>query len=708
MRQKNHIVLILLLWALGVGGFAQAKQGYFAVADFQSFLHSLSNFTFGKGLHSEAMQPFLSAPRASVEEINKLFHQRYALSPLLVAEILDGRIECYYEGSEFTIAIGYVDAAAAAAILDKITVAMGTIMEYPPAFVGVAQHRVLRAGRAGENLFVLEGERLMAAAAFSAERAEELLEKLRQRSSYRSSPAHAVFYSDPRGELYENRALRPYAKLLESLALPGVSAPSLAELNFNAGRIDASITHQNSAALLPLLADGALSPQLLSWLPSGVDSAVALHLRWDHLLPFIREQIAATGDSTLKAELQLGLTFLKMAAAVDLEEGLLAQLQPGVVIGMLPQSSGGGFPLFSGLGLGSTFAVVQMREGQRAHAEFKKLFAFMGKLAAKDGVGGGLRSVLIGTQRVDYIKYYAGMISPCMAVVGNDIIVTTNIALMRTLLGEHGNGDDLRGDLDFTMLSRSLRGFEAARGFVYQRYREVPMGVAGGLSGVVMASFLRSTILPHISEVSQEVDRSRVLISLRSFGALLQRYRRSRDGRGPSSLAELLYREEIDPAIFEIDLPKVRFLAIHGKRQREPQLYYPMPDGEVATLYTDGSVRIHAPRSDGFVATTEAPVLSHGLGAPGDFAVQPPSQGQLFIDLLKSSGRHFVSSLDFALFPGMESFNSPRSSNIAILTVHDENLVTKARVGHLLSSANQLAYSAVTLLLLSSGIDIIF
>ncbi|GEM_PF-6303688 len=683
----------LSLFFMFLSSLVVAETNYFSVSDSQTFSNNVIKFAFGNSVYDGTLDGFLDEPKQVMAKINTVFFNKYYLNPLLVTQMLNGRIECYTNKKGFALSISYASAAKASDILDKITQSMGVIMNTPPMFVGTSQNRTLKTGSAGEIIFILSGKRLMMAVTDTAEHSKILLKSFNSQTNYQMSPAQFVFYNNPTESLSDNRYLRAYAQIIKDFGLPGVSAPTLLELNFKQQAIDATMTNYKTQALLEILKKQSVSTDLLNWLPKDIDTGIALNIKWDSLICVLQSYLSKTGDANLAIQLNLVETFCKMACGVDLDSKLLKGLESGLVFGMFSQGSGGGFPLISTMGVNSSFMVLKMRNPKQVSQQFKKLFSFLAKQASGDSMGGGLKSIEIEGYKTYYIKYYAGVFAPSITVVDNYLILTNNLTVLKKLLqGKSVKYNVLSKDLDFMRTCKLTGQTDLATGFWYQRYKPISMGFIGGLGGVAMSSFLIKSVLPHFESANKADKKTDTLMSLQLLGRVLVSYRQNHQGNLPNTLAQLLYEEQINPDIFKELIKRIVYLKVEDKKNKQPQMYTALPSGDLATLYTDGSLRVHSPLSDGFKVAKQAQVLSRGLAGIEQFGSLKQSKGQIFVKLVKKSTQKLLSSFDFALFPALSDFESHHSSNLLLLNAKKQNIVSRIHIGHILTSANQLTY----------------
>ncbi len=695
-RLLRASVVVLTCWGLLLAPY-QARAGVVVrmeVDDAEKFRTDMRQFLTGQGLDSFQMKEFLRAPKREWNAILDRFNDQFGFSPRLIDALSTG---------EVTLAV-HTDGAVLGARHEKAALVAPFVPQLAKLFEGFphlnaeamsagGRSRVLVPGPTGTVLVESAGTRLVIAAgedqATVQSRASEFMDGKMQRLADRKDlpaelrgPGLIVMQAAPGlpggGPIPGAPQLPPQIQ-----EMFGLSTPSFTRVYFKGGDMRISqYVPSRKPIFYALYLPGPVSKSALSWLPTESEAATGLHVQVSQLIPMILEM-----DKTGEMGIAPMLEQLKAMMGMQFQDELLAHVGDEIVIGQLPMKRGGGFPLFSAIGLGSTYAVISLKDAAAFDAGLQKLLVFLGNMASMDTVGGGVKETVVGGTPVRYIRLGAGVISPCFAIKGDDLVVTSNVPLMRYLLRGHGTWNSITTDGDF-QANLALLGGELKSSFSYSRYHASEAGagnVQGTLISVAIISILSAMLLPALGKARARARSVSNMSDLKQIGLAAMTFHMDHD-RLPKDLSELepdyLGAGFIDGVsevihycpVEGVDIPADRPLAYSRVAQGRDGLNILFGDGHVA-FHPAGSMEHAAAMALESVPSRKA----------GEVPAVP--EGLLHPDKLKqfmmTEARNLGKTIDFALFPSLAEFSREGSSNISLLEVTEEGLLSTSKVGHL-------------------------
>jgi len=511
-------------------------------------------------------------------------------------------------------------------------------------------------------------------------------------------------------------------------AAPGVSRAFVA----NERMVSVAFTQQNmDMGLCSMIKKGPVSDTTLAWADTSVSSLATFHINAAAFPEIVQAVINASENPQLMPGYQGILAQVKMMIGLHLEEDIFHTFGDEMMIMIYPGHKGGGFPLFSLLGLNSGAAVAKLADSDTFKSTMQRLTPLINNLAQKDRVGGTIKTITHNGTTINYLKLFAGAISPCYAITDGYLVMTTNVPLMRHVLDSRGK--DRLVDTAAFKATLAECGESPGAMFSYSQpiTNEVPTFAQSLVSTqLVLAAgtVLGALALPELAKSRRYAQSTRCKNNLRQIGTALSMYIMDNGPAFPERLGQLapdfLWEEELlycpNAAMkhgqyhylngLTDTTPSDAIVAFDrkGNHARGRNILY--VDAHVAFMSEEQFIQELSQNIEKFNAhySEEAlqlaeEVLSGQETAAGTDDNRSPQVKKLFDEsawqkFLFEEGIKLATAVDFAIFPSGENFTAARKSNFANVTISSEGFVTKRYTGHMFggSSETLLVVIAVT------------
>lgn len=668
------------------------------VDDTKDFGASMKKFLGGEGFDGAQMQEFLQAPKREWDAILDRFANEFGFSPRLITTLLSGRVVARIDKNAFFIGSIQKDAeevnslvAETKKLLESSSDIKAKIEEGQDAIrITVSTPgSVLLVGAKGNRFVVAGGQDQKAAEQlcdhFIVGVLESILDKgdtcpeLRGKGILMMQDASAMIGDDAAVDG------RP-----ASGAAPWISGPSFSRMYFKDDDLWV-IGYIPGRKSLPgsLYVEGPVSESSLDWLPVACESAAALHFNLAELIPTLLENEGGAEGQPAPGIGQ-SMEMVKRMFGFDPQNELLTHIGDEMVFGQLPTEKGGGFPVFSAMGLGSVYGVIRLQNPMAFEAGLDKLLTLLGGIAAQDTVGGGLRRTTVGGLTVRYLRVACGVLSPCFAIKDNYLVVTGNVPLMRFLLTNHGSWKTLTEDGDFRA-NLALLSEKPTSGFSYKRYRhrDGAGGATAAMTGIAITGILAGKLIPALSKARGAARETVNMNTLKLLGMASLMFKQD-NNRYPENLKEITKGGLVNQNILKGESEAIYYCRPEGANPSpiRPLMYSFRSAGNkqgMNILFVDGHVAFHPAGSPKYQEALTLKAMPLNPGAAKEAA--PGAPGSLTADrfnaFLTTEARNLAMSVDFALFPTVGDFSREGSSNISIVDVRKSGLFSKAKIGHI-------------------------
>lgn len=527
-------------------------------------------------------------------------------------------------------------------------------------------------------------------------------------------------------------------KTIRALNLPGFQG---AQLRFFRDRdYIRSVVLYNTAkdkGLSKLFKKGPISESLLKRIPAESVTAGGLHFDVSALLKTIRECAAASENPQLQMGVSMGLMTAQGFVGMDFDKELFQALGDEIAFFQLPSARGGGFPLFSMAGLGSTCLMVNVSDREKLSAGLDKLLKFAERYASKDMCGGGVVRTKIHGTDVKYLKVFSGVLSICTAIQDDVLLITNNLPLLELLLAKKYS--PITGDPDFSRTLTSAGG-KLRCGFSYCRYIKNASG--GGMMSaylsVSMISVLAGMLLPALTRAREAARKTQCMSNLRQIGIGATSFsdKDLTHGKYPKTVEQLITSGEIlsqnvlrcpsrkghtghgyiftfpaqntNPADCIMGFDKkgnhgnyrnVLFLDCHISKMTEHafhKLAEKMMKPPYKKYYSDADLA----KFKAVIEGTES--SSNG----SDKSIAPVVTGLKNMDsFLEKQAFQFLSKIDFTRFPALGVFSEKSCSNLALFQKLDSGLLLDKQTGHI-GSGSASGMSSIAVIAIIAAIAI--
>ncbi|MFH1022822.1 MAG: type II secretion system protein [Planctomycetota bacterium] len=679
------------------------------VDDIGDFMKGLERFAIGNGLDSPAMQEFLKAPKAEWNAILDRFAAKFGFSPRALSKLLSGRLVFVVRGKAGLIGSAPKDPALA----DKALAEFERLFQKVPFGPGLRRDGEFRldfGDKSGEGGLLLGGKGRVAFAlgekwadAESLARAflaGSLDGKIPLRDMPPEMTGRGIVYYQDTGALAAGEEPTA-AKAVKALGIPGLSTPAMQRLYFenDALWIMNWSPLPEKKGLSALILEGPVSDKTLGWLPADCNAAGAVRFNPGGLIPEITKSFIASGDPDLAMGVPGVMMQVNMMLGMDLQGDFLAHLGDEIAWGHLPSAKAGGFPLLSAIGLNGFYAAVALKDATKFQAGLDKLLTLAGPLAAQDTVGGGVFTTAIAGTNVKYIKAFMGVIAPCFAVKDGYLIITTNLPAMKYILEGRDSWKTLATDEDFQK-TLAAAGGKPGMPFSYARYEAPSGGSSGGavLTSVAAIAILAGLALPAFARAREGAQSARGMADVRNLAMALCVHE-ANESQYPATLGALVTAGVLDAAFAE--RAKAEGTVYHyippakgAAEEATIPLVHCRSKGkkEILVAYLDGHVARVAEETPEYRKILElksvpwpAGVVEKNETAPAGNELNPETMEEFLV----TEARNLAKTVDFAKFPAGEVFATAGSSNIAVMDVRKDGILTKSRMGHVFGGSIQ-------------------
>ena len=474
-----------------------------------------------------------------------------------------------------------------------------------------------------------------------------------------------------------------------------------------------------------LVKKGPVSADTLKWAHESCGFMLAAHADLAAIPSVAQSIVEATGDQGIKKMYQTAIAQVQVMAGFYVEKDLFGSLGDEILILSLPREKGGGFPLFSLLGLNSCAAVIKLKDAGKFSDTADKITAFLSGLARMDQVNGGLRTQEYKGMNIQYMRVACGVLSPCFTVKDGYLVMTLNVPLMKHILDLHG-GPGITDTEDFKQVS-SLSGDNLGTVFTYTKPVSEEEGLRMGsfmapAAAVWIAGMLGGLLAPSLGRARSSARRTACMNNLRQIGLGCTIYAQDKDGRFPPGLKTLVPDYVADARIFHChasEKPGTSYVYLSGLTQAssaEAIVAFDKVENHGYkgrnVLFVDCHVEWmnemkfrsalgkmlkekYKKQYDQKAVEEIARVLKsssaaqEGRPAPADKLSEARLEKFTFRNIrrfLIDEGKKIGSTIDFALFPRMETFPAARKSNFTNVTVKDNGIYTRSHTGHLIGA----------------------
>ena len=719
-RRLKPCVVLLTCWGLLLAP-VQVQAGAIVkveVDDAAAFRTEMRQFLTGQGLESPQMQEFLEAPKKEWRAILDRFEKEFGFPPSLIDTLCTGQVSLEIHQDGLMLGVLHKDEASAGSFLTELaklldgvpqvkaeitTTEGGSKLRIPMpegAFLmEAAGRRVVIAGGADEEAVQSMAEEFLAGKARRLADREDLPAELR-------GPGLIMMQAPPMAPV-DKSSPGPLPLSPQVQEMLGFSTPQFTRVYFDDDdMMMTSYVTSRKGLFQALYLPGPVSEQALAWLPAECQFAAAYHVQPSQFIPMLLE---------IEKKKPIGITMALQIAIGSLgfnpQDDLLAHVGDEIVLGQLPMKRGGGFPLISGLGLGSSYAVVNLKDPEAFGTGLEGFLTVLGALAAADTVGGGVKRTRVGDVPVSYLRVGSGAISPCFAIKGNNLVVTSNIPLMRYLLEGHGTWEPITTDRDFQK-NLALLGGELTSFFSYTRHQPQQAGAGSTetvLLSVAVVSILAAMLLPALSKARGRAREVSDLSMLKQVGLAMFTFQMDNEDRFPKDLKELV-PTYLTADSFEGQREVIHYCPPEGTevQSQRPLAYSRSRAREgLNILFGDGHVEFCPTDSEKHTAALALEAIPLEPGEkPAEEPAPPALESPLNPDKLGrfalAEARNLGRTIDFALFPSMAEFSREGSSNIGIMEVREHGLLSMYKMGQMGQGEGNIMVAAAVVGLLAA------
>jgi hypothetical protein len=506
--------------------------------------------------------------------------------------------------------------------------------------------------------------------------------------------------------------------MIDALNIPGM-AETASRSFFEKGRARSVtfIRQDTGLGLCSLFRPGPVSDATLAWADETAEGFAAFHAALNDFPQVIRSVIAASENPGLPAMYEGILSQAEMMTGIHPEKGLFELLGDEMILLMYPSGTGGGFPLFSLLGLNGMALAVKLNDQTAFTATSQTIAALLSKAASMDRLDGGLRTLEHEGISIMYIKAGAGLLSPCYALKDGYLLFTMNVPLMKHLLGAR----DRSSLADTAEYRRTLEECGGETGSVVTFEKSVEgspfmRDLGNSIVSLGAAAVIGGLLHPRLGTARTMAKRAQCMNNIRQIGHALMMYAMDRDEKFPDSLDELtgfyLDRKALqcpeapDPALSYHYLPGLStnapwdaIIAFDRKGNHENGRNVLFSDVHVEFLDENEfreTLRGMLEQEYSSQYSPEAVELIRAILAGDELVPDPvetvPSEFANILDeekvlsFIVREGRSIASKVDFALFPRGDVFPGGGKSNFSVLQVKEDGFYTKRYTGHVLGS----------------------
>jgi len=722
----------------------------FEVTDASSFWNRLQATPAFRGWNTDEMKKFTTPIQAQISRTLDRAKTMFGLDIKALANLLSGRIIMQFDSADKVILL-YCKPKNPVSIEKNIMLLKAAMNKAGKKFTATEKQdvRVLTV-KDGEETFVILYSQKKVLLSFSA---KDITDSLITRFIVRDIPdinSGPGFYSKypelagPGLKSNTDSELRfpplPGVNLnevLKAVNIPGMGR-SASRLYIEKERLHSvSFLEQDmSRGLCGLLKKGSVSDEILSWAHESCRFAAGFHIDISRIPSVIQSAVHASGNQMAQNFYGAVISQIQLMVGFNVEKDLFAHLGDEMLLVSLPNSKAGGFPLFSFVGLNSLAAVIKLRDAEKFSQTADRIAAFLSNLARMDRVNGGLRTQDYKGTQIKYMRAFCGVLSPCFAIKDGYLVLTLNVPFMKHILDLRG-GPKIIETRDFKDVS-SISGDPLGSMFTYSR----PLSEQDGnradsfiapLAGLWVAGALTGMLLPALNRARTTAKQVSCKNNLRQIGLAMSMYAVDQGDAFPPDLESLVPNQVYDKHIFHCSSsvkPGNSYTYLTGLTVKAPSDAIVVFDKEENhgfrgrnVLYVDAHVtwkseqefrkelqKMLTPAYKKHYNKQGIDIIRGILQAQpvsiGDRQKQPDADmraaesqfnriterniQKFFIE----EGKKIGSTVDFAIFPTLETFPSARRSNFTNVSVKVDGIYSRSHTGHIFGGGG--AFSLMT------------
>jgi prepilin-type processing-associated H-X9-DG protein len=388
------------------------------------------------------------------------------------------------------------------------------------------------------------------------------------------------------------------------------------------------------------------------------------------------------------------------------------------------------------MGLNSFALVVKLKDQDAFAKTADTIAAFLSNIARMDQVGGGLRSIDHNGASIKYLKAFAGVLSPCYTVKDGYLILTLNVPLMKHVLNSCGS--PLLTDTDDFKNVLAESGGKLGTVFYYSKPIPEKEGTRAGsflapVAAIWITGVLAGMLLPTLSRAREEARRTACKSNLRQIGLALSMYAMDNNEKFPPKLTDLYPNQVADKMIFHCrSVPGMgmSYTYLTGLNVSAPSNAVVAFD-KISNhnglgrnvLFLDAHVawydefrfrqelkKMLGPGFKDYYDENAVKTINSTLNEQIKLSAPPKNETvskyrklsernlqRFFIQ----EGKKLGASIDFAVFPMLNTFPAARKSNFSVTHLTDKGLFSKSYTGHVMMGTGDTTSLMVTVAIIA-------